>query len=325
MIIDVHAHMAPASLLEAIEARAGDFPSVALEQVKDSLVFQFPGAERTRPVAIGLRDETARLDWMDSQGIERQMVGGWLDMFGYQLPAAEGAAWSRLINAEMLAFCQANPRFIALPTVPLQDGASAAAMLAEVMDAGCPGVMIGTQPKGAGGVLDDPALDPFWHMASKRQALVFIHPVYDSGDARVDDYGLRNAIGRITDTTIAVSRLMCAGHPTRFAGARMLIATGGAALAFALGRLKRNHDLHPDDVADPLAQFRALYFDTLLHDPKALRFLADIVGAERIMMGSDKPFPIGDPEPAKIIEAAGFTARECRAMTGGTAENLFGL
>ena len=71
--------------------------------------------------------------------------------------------------------------------------------------------MIGTQPQGSGGVLDDPALTPFWQAADRNQSVLFIHPVFDSGDARVDDYGMNNAIGRITDTLIAISRLIYSG------------------------------------------------------------------------------------------------------------------
>ena len=149
--------------------------------------------------------------------------------------------------------------------------------------------------------------------------------MFDSGDERVGDYGLANALGRVTDATIAVARLLCSGHPTRYSGAKILACVGGGALPWALGRLKRNHSLHPDDMADPLEQLRALYFDSILHDVKALRFLIDLVGADRVMMGSDKPFPIGDPEPAKIIETGGFSPAECGQMLGGTAVELFGL
>ena len=104
---------------------------------------------------------------MDEQKIERQVVGGWLDMFGYELPAEEGARWSRLINTHLAQAAKAEPRFVPLATVPLQDGARAAEVLREAHAAGFKGAMIGTQPKGKGGVLDDPALDPFWEAANR--------------------------------------------------------------------------------------------------------------------------------------------------------------
>jgi len=184
--------------------------------------------------------------------------------------------------------------------------------------------MIGTQPKGTGGVLDDPALVPFWEMADRRGAAVFIHPVFESGDNRVHDYGMANAVGRVTDTMIAVARLLYAGHPLRYSGAKIVCGIGGSGLPGILGRLKTNHKLDAS-LADPEANLKALWFDTILQDPRTLRFVAAVVGAGRLMLGSDFPFPIGDMRPADIIEAAGFTPAEKEAIRYGTAAALFGL
>ena len=97
----------------------------------------------------------------------------------------------------------AQPRFLPFATVPLQDGQAAAEVLREAHADDFKGAMIGTQPKGKGGVLDDPALKPFWRAADELGSVIFIHPVFESGDDRVNDYGMANAVGRITDTLIA--------------------------------------------------------------------------------------------------------------------------
>ncbi|MDJ0391112.1 amidohydrolase family protein [Roseomonas sp. E05] len=322
MIIDCHAHLVPPPLLEEVRGRAAEFPSLRLVESGPGFGFSFAGSKPTRPVGKPLLDIAARREWMAKQGIDRQVVGGWLDMYGYELPAKEGAAWSRLINRHLVAAAEADRHFVPLGTVPLQDGAAAAEVLEEAMAAGCPGVMIGTQPKGTGGVLDDPALAPFWEAADRLKAVVFIHPVFESGDDRVHDYGMANAVGRVTDTMIAVARLLYAGHPLRYARARIVASVGGAGLPMVLGRLKRNHALDAS-LADPEANLRALWFDTILHDPRALRFAAEVVGAERLMLGSDMPFPIGDLAPRAIIAAAGFEGAERAAMETGTAAALF--
>jgi aminocarboxymuconate-semialdehyde decarboxylase len=322
MIIDCHAHFVPPSLLDAIRKDKDAFPSVRVTEVGGSLAFAFAGGKPTRPIAKPLTDLPARLKWMDAQGIDAQVVGGWLDMFGYELPPEEGERWARLTNAHLAEAARSQSRLIPLATVPLQDGASAAAVLSDAYAAGFHGAMIGTQPKGAGGVLDDPALVPFWQAAHDLGSIIFIHPVFESGDDRVHDYGLANAIGRVTDTLIAVSRLISAGHVTRFSGAKIVIGIGGAALPFVLGRLRRNYELAKDTVADPDAALAQLYYDTIVHDVRALRFLAEIVGAGRIMMGSDMPFPIGDPAPRAIVDAAQFSAAERASITGGLAERL---
>src|SRR5205807_5809043 len=102
--------------------------------------------------------------------------------------------------------------------------ALAARVLDEALDAGFKGAMIATQPKGVGGNLDDPSLDPFWEVASARQAAIFLHPHYICGDERLADYDLVNAVGRLADTTIAVARLLFSGHLTRFPGVNLLLS-----------------------------------------------------------------------------------------------------
>jgi aminocarboxymuconate-semialdehyde decarboxylase len=324
MIIDCHAHVVPPSLFDAIRSDAKSFPSIRLIEDGGSLGFSFAGGKPTRPVSKPLSDLPARLKWMDDQKIERQVVGGWLDMFAYEVPAEEGARWSRLINAHLMQTAKSQPRFVPLATVPLQDGARAAEVLREAHAAGFKGAMIGTQPKGKGGVLDDPTLDPFWETADELGSIVFIHPVFESGDDRVHDYGMANAVGRITDTLIAMSRLIYAGHVTRYARAKIIAGIGGAALPYVIGRLRRNYSLD-NKLGDPDAALAALYYDTIVQDPRALRYLADIVGSERIMMGSDMPFPIGDLAPLNIVAETKFSDSERAVINGGLAQKLFGL
>jgi aminocarboxymuconate-semialdehyde decarboxylase len=323
MIIDCHAHYVPPSLLEAIRAKAEEFPSVRLVEDGPGFGFSFAGGKPTRPVSKPLSDLAARLKWMDEQKIERQVVGGWLDMFGNELPAEEGTRWARLINTHLAEAAKNEPRLIPLASVPLQDGARAAEVLREANKSGFKGAMIGTQPKGKGGVLDDPSLVPFWEAANETSAVIFIHPVFESGDDRVHDYGMANAVGRITDTLIALTRLIYAGHVTRYKKARIVAGIGGAGLPYVLGRLSRNYELDKTKLADPEAALGALYYDTILQDKRALRFLADVVGAERIMMGSDMPFPIGDFAPMKIVEETNFSATERNAINGGLAGKIF--
>jgi aminocarboxymuconate-semialdehyde decarboxylase len=322
MIIDCHAHLVPPPLLEAIRAKAREFPSVRLVEDGPGFGFSFAGGKPTRPVSKPLSDIAARLRWMDEQKIERQVVGGWLDMFGNELPAEEGTRWAELINSHLLQVAKQEPRFIPLCTVPLQDGTRAAEVLRDAHSAGFKGAMIGTQPKGKGGVLDDPSLVPFWEAAHETGALIFIHPVFESGDDRVHDYGMANAVGRITDTLIAMSRLIYAGHVTRYSNAKIVAGIGGAGLPYVLGRLRRNYELDKTKLSDPEAALRTLYYDTILQDTRALRFLADIVGAERIMMGSDMPFPIGDLAPMQIVEKTNFTAAERESINGNLVAKL---
>jgi aminocarboxymuconate-semialdehyde decarboxylase len=322
MIIDVHGHLVPPDLLAAIRKESGRFPSLRLIEDGASLAIAFAGGKPSRPIMKGLSDVAGRLAWMGKQGIDRHVVGGWPDWFGYELPAAEGEAWCRLFNDAQLAAAKAERRFVPLASVPLQDGARAGAVLKAALAAGFPGAMISTLPRGIGSVLDAADLDPFWAAADETGAVIHIHPSYDAGDTRVNDYGLANAVGRISDAIVAVARLLASGHVTRYRNAKIFVPMGAAGLPFLLGRLKRNHKITPG-IADPAEGLALLYTDSILHDPRALRFVVEMMGADRVMMGSDMPFPIGDEEPAKIVAAAGLKPDAVASITGGLAQKLF--
>ncbi|MBV8889127.1 MAG: amidohydrolase [Alphaproteobacteria bacterium] len=322
MIIDTHAHVVPGTLLQALRSEPRLFPSVRLHEGAAPRM-EFGGGGPGRPIQPRLHDLAQRRDWLAKAGIKRQLVGGWTDVYGYELPGPEGADWARFYNEHIKRDTASLTALAPLATVPLQDGALAARVLEEALDDGFAGAMIATQPNGVGGNLDDPALDPFWELASAREAAIFLHPHYICGDDRLAGFDLINAVGRLTDTTIAVARLLFSGHLTRFPGINLVLSHAGGALPYALGRLKRNHAIHPGEYADPAEGFSRLYFDTVLFEPQALRFLCDVAGADKIMLGSDFPFGIGDPDPCRLVEATALTAVERAAILGGNAARIF--
>jgi len=324
MIVDCHAHLVPPDLLAAIRKDAARFPNVRQIEDGGSLALAFAGGKATRPVSKPLSDIPARLAWMAKQGIDRQVVGGWVDMFGYELPGAEAEAWARLTNECLLAASKAERHFVPLATVPLGDGKRAAAVLKEAVAAGFPGAMIGTLPRGVGSTLDAADLDPFWKAADETGALIHIHPSYDAGDIRVNDFGLANGLGRITDAAVAVARLISAGHIARYKNVKFFAPMGAAALPFVLGRLKRNHAITPG-IGDPVEALAQIYTDTILHDARVLKFVVEIMGTERLMMGSDMPFPIGDTEPMNIVAAAGLNNAQITSINGGLAAHVFNI
>ena len=324
MIIDTHAHYAPQRMLDALIAQVGDFPNVELMHEGETYKLAFADGTPTRPIAPKLREADMRHAWMGENGIDVQVCGGWLDSFGYEVPAEEGAAWSRFLNEHLFGACDGDAGFAPLATVPLQSGKLAAEVLRESLAAGFAGAMIGTQPKGSEGNLDDSDLDPFWEAASELGATIYLHPMFGCGDPRVLDYDMINAVGRGLDTTTAIARMLFSGHFTRYAGMTMVLSHGGGALPYMLGRLGRNHAIHPD-YADPIAEFEKLYFDSVLFEPTALRFLCETVGAARVMLGSDYPFPIGDLAPCKVVHDAGLTEIDTKAILGDTAARLFRL
>lgn len=325
MNIDMHAHFVPAALLDDLAAKRHSFPSVSATGDASALCIAFGNQEPKRPMPNAMSDVDRRRQRLAEQHIEKQVVAGWLDIFGYDLPPDEGADWSRFVNEHMLKGVASLKAFVPLATVPLQSGKLAAKVLDEALSAGFYGAMIGSQPKGIGGVLDDPDLDPFWEAASSRKATIIVHPTFGAHDNRLKAYGLMNSVGRITDTTIAISRLLLSGHLQRYPGVNLVIAHGGGALPAVLGRLKNSYTNSPKGLADPEEGFNRLYFDTVVYDPRAIRFLCEVAGPSKLMMGTDQPFPNAEAKPRELIQCCGLEAGDQAAILGGTAARLFGI
>ena len=325
MIIDTHAHMLPQSTLEALRSESNNFPSINLIESEEKYQLSFNGEKPTRPVMPKLRMFLEREQFFISNGIDLQISGGWLDSFGYEIEPEEGADWSRFLNEGMLTECKGRDELVPLATVPMQSGKLAAKVLQEAVKAGMPGAMIGTQPHGGYGNLDDPDLDEFWEIAAELQVPIVIHPMFGSDDARLHDMQMMNAVGRVCDVSVAISRMLFKGHLTRYDGLTIIASTGGGALPYMLGRLERNFKAFPDLVGDPVQEFHKLYFDSIVFQPDILQFLSKKVGVEKIMLGSDYPFPIGDQEPRSVIDKAGFSESDQELMLTGNARKLFRL
>jgi aminocarboxymuconate-semialdehyde decarboxylase len=121
---------------------------------------------------------------------------------------------------------------------------------------------------------------------------------------------------------VALARLISAGHIRKYKNAKFFAPMGAAALPFVLGRLKRNHAITPG-IGDPVEALSLIYTDTILHDARALKFVIEMLGVDRLMMGSDMPFPIGDMEPMKIVAEAGLSKAQADSINGGLAAKLF--
>jgi aminocarboxymuconate-semialdehyde decarboxylase len=320
--VDVHAHAAPAALIAGLAAGRVRFPHVEVRRQGGSHTVAFSGGAPTRPLAAGLTDPGLRAAWLAEQGIARQVVSGWLDIFGYELPAGEGADWAAALTEAIAELAGADGGLIPLAVVPLQDPVRAAAALHERPASRCPGVMIAT--RAGGRELDDPALTPFWEAADAAGTVVYLHPGSAGATPRYADFGLLNGLARVEDSTVTLARLLYAGLPARYPGARLVVAHGGGALPYVLGRLVRNHVINPGSTADPVESFAHLYFDSVVFDPSALEYLVAKAGPDRVMLGSDYPFPIGDLSPQAVVEHAALPDSDRSQILGGNAARLFG-
>lgn len=316
--LDCHAHyVSPLALRSAREhpERYG----VHLEAAPTGGERAVMGGEGPRrsfpPELLALSDRGERLP-----GITHQVVGPWMDMSGYRLPEGEAARWCSLINdafAEDVANTNGTLRFTPLATMPMQVPKTAARELERcVASHNFRGAMIGTNIDGLN--LDEPRFDPVWQQAQELRVPVVLHPYHVLGADRLGRYWLENAIGNPTDTTVAAASLIFGGVLDRFPDLQFVLVHGGGFFPYQRGRLDQARRTRPEANIQlsqmPSDYVRRFLYDSIVFSPGALRYLVDTVGADRVMLGSDYPFDMGDPTPVSTLEQARFEPEVARTV-----------
>jgi aminocarboxymuconate-semialdehyde decarboxylase len=317
MRIDVHAHYFPREYVETIGRLLG------AEHVRPAL--SAPGAN------LGVSE---RLALMDSAGIDLQVLSASL-LQPYGADPAASAAAARFGNDLYAELCQRHPeRFVALGAVPLPHVDAAIAEAARCLDTlGFRGITTGCSV--AGRPLDDPAFEPFWAELDRRGALLFLHPMGIGFGDELAAYGLTWMIGALFEDTVATLRLVLGGVTTRYPRIRVLVPHLGGTLPFMMGRIGRATAAERERTGRPPLYFegslrenlRHCWYDTVNLEPAALRCACDVLGYERLVLGTDFPFLVDERfrECVRYIEAAGLPAEQVRAILGDTAQALLGL
>lgn len=307
MTIDVHAHCVPVGVIETLVAESGRYGIEVAEQ-DGRYAALIAGRVQTRPIFPALLDLPRRLAAMDAARVEVQVLSSWIDLTAYALDAEAGARYARMFNEALAATVATAPhRFRALATVPLQSPVRAADELRHAVGTlGLAGVEIATTVDGID--LDDQGLEPFWAAAEELRALVLVHPYASLAGRGVSRYNLSNTVGNPAESTVAVGHLIFGGVLERHPGLQLCVVHGGGFAPYQLGRW--DHAFRHDErgaathlTRPPSHWLRQLHFDTVLHSAAALRYLLDVVGLDRVVLGSDYPFRMGDPEPVKTVEA----------------------
>jgi aminocarboxymuconate-semialdehyde decarboxylase len=325
--VDVHGHCVPRAFLDEV-VRAQPY-GVHGELADDRYVLTFPGQQPLRPVAGVMLDTTDRGDWFAKQDIHHQVVAPWLDVHGQDLPAADGAAWVRLLNDAMAeSVADGSRNLSAHATLHLADPDAAAAELRRAVERlGMRSAMIpAAQPVGR---LSDPAFDALWSVATELDAPIVLHPPTKapSNDLMARFPALHGLFGRQIDSTLTTAELVMTGVFDRFPALRLVVVHGGGFLPYQAARFDRDAKGDtgrrlPSDVV------RSLYYDTVLLSSAAVRFLYDYAGAERVLIGSD--FGAAPKERAGVqvtaaVREAGGDAGTTAAVLAGNARALFGV
>lgn len=326
--IDIHSHVAVPQAAELVKPH--------LDVTKIPLVhFATPeskalGQKQEQDVADRITGYDKRLADLDAMGLDMQLVMPPPFQCYYTLPLDLAVKATHIVNDRLAEYVARKPdRFVALGSVPLQDGAEAAKELERGMKTlGFKGAEILTNV--AGKELSDPAFAPFWKKAEELGALVLLHPNGFTEGQRLTRFYFSNVIGNPFDTTLAIHYLIFDGVLERHPNLKILAVHGGGYLAAYSGRIDHawgaRSDAHGDLPHPPTSYLKKIYFDTVVFTPHQLETLVRVFGADKIIMGTDYPYDMAEFDPiGHLGSVGGFDASTIAAIAGGNAKKLLGL
>lgn len=332
MTIDTHAHYFPPALLDMLESEARTLGVSFVEHppaCQCALHFEHGLALRPFPPKL-IEPLPARVTAMDQARIDRQVLSTWADAFGYGLPKDKAMRWHRRLNRALADIAAAHPdRFSFLASVPLPHAAEAAEEVRYAMQQlGAVGVVLCTNVEDAN--LGDFKLDDVWSAIQELDAGVLLHPAAPSqGTGRAARFGLAQIAQYTYDTTLCVGSLIFNGVLDRFPKLRLLTCHGGGTYPYLAGRFDIMHDRTDRKAMGNVARLPPshylgrFYYDTILHEPRALRFLADEVGLSQIVIGTDYSFPPSDDDPLDTLRRARFSSEEIQRIASANPRRLF--
>lgn len=327
MRIDIHSHVIPNRIVDQIALFPTEFAARVEGQGGARKVIHEQGY--VYPLFDEFHDPEAKLESMDRKGIDISVISPAPPMFYYWADVDLALVTARLVNdgvADMVSFMPSRLRGMA--TVPMQHPDAAIAEMERVVrDHGFRAIEIGTSIEGA--QLAEKRFRPVLKRAQDLGLFVFAHPYYVGAKSGLESYYLTNLIGNPLDTTVMLANLMYSGALDELPELKICLAHGGGFAPYQIGRLVHGHKVRSEtrqsSKTSPKQLLRRLYFDSLVFDPQALRYLIDLVGADHVCIGTDSPFDMGDEHPDETVSSVpGLTKEEHHEVCCGTAMRLLG-
>ena len=318
--IDIHAHISPLGMIEAM-AVGQDWHGISSAEM------------------LPIHEYTARTTWtpeerlreMDEQGVDVHVLSTNAFFYSYERDATVVIPMARECNDYVSQLTVDHPdRFAGFATLPMQDVAASITELERGMkDLGLKGAMIGDHVNGV--TYDDPSFLPLWKAAEDLGAVIFIHQAGDTVvSPRNDRYHLPNTIGNLADRTVTFAAFVFGGVMDACPGLKVCLAHGGGYACFGAGRMDRGWQVRAEarvNIQQPPSSYLGkFWYDCLTHSEDALRMLIDSVGIDRVVFGTDWPFDMAIDEPVSWVRNMDkLTDEEKSAILGGNVERLLGL
>ena len=266
------------------------------------------GDKLFREVEENCFDEEVRIKEMDDTKVDMQVLSTIPVLFNYWAKASDGHETSRFFNDHIAETVDKQPkRFIGIGTVPLQDVDLAIKEMERcVKELKMPGLEIATNINGKN--LNEAEFFPFYEAAEKLGCALFIHPWEMMGEKDMQQYWLPWLVGMPAETTRAICSMIFGGVFEKFPQLRVAFAHGGGSFPYTIGRIEHGYQVRPDLVQihnkiNPREYLGKFWVDSLVHDSNALQFLRETMTDDKICLGSDYPFPLGEHRPGELIES----------------------
>ena len=329
--IDIHTHILPRELPNWKE-KFGYGGFIKLEHHKPCCARMLrDDGKFFREIESNCWDPAARIKDCDEHRVGKQVLSTVPVMFSYWAKAQDAHDLSRYLNDHIAGVVEGNPhRFLGLGTLPMQDPKLAVKELERVKKSlNLSGVQIGTHINDWN--LNDPQVLDVFRAAEELEACIFIHPWDMMGESSMQKYWLPWLVGMPAELSRAICSMIFGGVFEKFPKLRVAFAHGGGAFPGTIGRIQHGFEARPDLCAvdnsvGPRESLGRFYVDSLVHDLDTLRFLIQTFGVERIALGSDYPFPLGEEIPGTLIEGAAELTKEQKSrLLSGTAREWLGL
>jgi aminocarboxymuconate-semialdehyde decarboxylase len=327
MRIDIHSHVIPTRIIDQIARSPGLFAARIEGEAHAQKVIHEQGY--AYPLFAEFHDPEAKLESMNRKGIDISVISPAPPMFYYWADIDVAVKAAQLVNDGIADMVAAKPsRLRGMATIPLQHPDAAIAEMERVVrEYDFKAIEIGTSVEGV--QLAERKFRPILRRAQELGLFVFAHPYYVGAKSGLECYYLTNLIGNPLDTTVMLANLMFSGALDDLEELRLCLAHGGGFTPYQIGRLVHGHkvrsEAHGQSATSPKQLLRRLYFDSLVFDPQALRYLIDLVGADHVCIGTDSPFDMGDEHPDETIRSIPrLTDKEHDHICSGTALQLLG-
>ncbi|MCL6562443.1 MAG: amidohydrolase [Firmicutes bacterium] len=301
-MFDVHTHFVPTAVIEWVRREADTIRAVFERRDPAKAEFLIVNGKWGFELKPTFIEADRYLSELDQAGVEYALVSPIPQLFAYEFEPAITTALCEVYNRALADWVQQHPgRLGALATVPLNAPEQAARTLEAAMALGLRGAIVA--PGLGHQLISDDAFLPFFEAANQLRAIVFIHPLLNE-DPRVQKRMMPQLIGVPWETTLAATDLILSGRLDQFPAVRILLAHGGGYLPYQLGRLTQGYarwaPVRAALAAPPEEYLKRLWYDSVLWDARALEFLVSVVGAERVLPGSDYPFDLSVWPPVEV-------------------------